>query len=526
MKRRSGTLFISLALGVGSTLLMLWLLGIGMSTRTALAAEPQVCPVGCTYSSIQAAVDAASDGDIIKVAGGSYTDIHQRGGVTQVVYIETSVTIRGGYTTTNGFADPPDPEANPTVLNALDQGRVVYMVSGITVTLEGLQLVGGNGSGLGGGTGLYTDAGGGFYANQATTIISDCVIASNRSPMAGGGYVNGGTFTLQGSVITANVAISGNAGGLCLSDPSVATLSWNTITSNTAGFNGGGIYVASGDADTVISHNAIVSNAATYDGGGLFMASGAVLQNNELAHNTAGVSGGALFINGQSPTVASNYVFDNRASNYGGGIYVNREALLQANTILSNTGNLGGGGLLVYNSQGRLENNIVAGNQIGSGRPGAGIYIWSGAPHLLHTTLAENVGGDGSGVHVRDLVGTPGMVFLTNTILVSHTVGIYATAGNTATTEATLWGSGAWANGTDAVGLVISSANVSGLPAFIDPEAGNYHIGPTSEAIDAGVNADISADIDGEPRPAAGGYDIGADEFWRRLYLPLVLRNF
>jgi hypothetical protein len=40
-------------------------------------------------------------------------------------------------------------------------------------------------------------------------------------------------------------------------------------------------------------------------------------------------------------------------------------------------------------------------------------------------------------------------VAVTNTILVSHTVGIRVTAGNTATLEATLWGSGPWANDTD-----------------------------------------------------------------------------
>ena len=38
---------------------------------------------------------------------------------------------------------------------------------------------------------------------------------------------------------------------------------------------------------------------------------------------------------------------------------------------------------------------------------------------------------------------------LTNTILVSHTVGISVSVGSTATLEATLWGSGVWANGND-----------------------------------------------------------------------------
>jgi hypothetical protein len=58
------------------------------------------------------------------------------------------------------------------------------------------------------------------------------------------------------------------------------------------------------------------------------------------------------------------------------------------------------------------------------------------------------------------------------------------------------------------------------------PAGGNYHIGPTSAARDAGVAAGIHTDIDGDPRPFGAGYDIGADEsltpFW--IYLPLVFR--
>jgi hypothetical protein len=102
-------------------------------------------------------------------------------------------------------------------------------------------------------------------------------------------------------------------------------------------------------------------------------------------------------------------------------------------------------------------------------------------------------------------------------------VGITVTAGSTVTLAATLWHS----NGTDTGGggTVISSTNVYGDPAFADPSAWDYHIGADSKAIDAGVDAEIKTDIDGDSRPAGAGYDIGADEFWHKIYLPLVLRN-
>ena len=95
-----------------------------------------VCPAGpphCDHAVIQDAVDAANDGDVIKVATDVYTDVHSRPSppgyagpavITQVVYISKTVTLRGGYTAP-GFADPPDPEANPTTLDAQGQGRVL-----------------------------------------------------------------------------------------------------------------------------------------------------------------------------------------------------------------------------------------------------------------------------------------------------------------------------------------------------------------------------------------------------------------
>ncbi len=522
MKDKCRSLRILLILGLAGSLLVLWFISSGAHALAAFTDELLVCPSGCAYTSIQTAVDAATEGNIIKVVQGTYTGIHQRSGVTQVVYIDTSVTIRGGYASMENFANPPEPWIYPTVIDAQDLGRVIYVAQGITVTLEGLHLVNGNGTDLGGGGGLYPDAGGGIYTDRATTIISDCLIANNRSPIAGGGYTNRGTLMMHHSVITANTAMSGNGGGIYIYGPVVAQFSHNTVASNTAGFNGGGLYIAYGYSDTVFSENTIVSNTANADGGGIYMASEAQIRNNELSHNTASHGGGALYINGRMPTIASNHIFANDAY-YGGGIYLNRDALLQSNTIISNTADRGGGGLLVYKSNGRLENNIIAKNGIDSTRNGAGIYIWSGTPTMLHTTLAENVGGDGSGVYVRDLLGTPSNVTMTNTILVSHTVGVYVTSGSTVTMKATLWGDATWGNATDSAGLVISSTNVTGAPDFVNPETADYHIGADSKAVNAGINAGIFIDIDNEPRFIAS-FDIGADEFWWLTHLPVVLK--
>lgn len=49
-------------------------------------------------------------------------------------------------------------------------------------------------------------------------------------------------------------------------------------------------------------------------------------------------------------------------------------------------------------------------------------------------------------------------------------------------------------------------------PQFVDPENHDFHLLPTSPAIDAGHDVDLSEDYDGAMRPLGFGYDIGAFE--------------
>ena len=83
------------------------------------------------------------------------------------------------------------------------------------------------------------------------------------------------------------------------------------------------------------------------------------------------------------------------------------------------------------------------------------------------------------------------------------------------------------------VGLPLSGTVVSGghsftgTAGFVNPAADNYHLALGSSAIDTGINAGVSFDIDGDHRPAGTGFDIGFDEYISpilKLYLPLVVR--
>ena len=354
---------------------------------------------GSTYNDLQSAVDAAQPGDTVKVAG-TCTTVHSRprhdltttGVVTQVAYIDKSLTLRGGYTTTNWLT--PNRLANPTTLDASGLGRVFYITGDNSVTLDSFHITGGNATGLGG-VPWGWDAGGGVYVISTTVTINNNRIFNNYST-----YLGGGLFLWRSvPTLNRNVVISNNAdfdGGGALFYESNATLNGNTIATNTSTHAGGGI-AAWGDTLT-LNGNIIRANVTSGDGGGLGGGGNIVLVNTIVADNHA---------------------------NRGGGLYIDGIARLRHNTIVGNTSNDGSG---IYVTVGPLDapvtvvltNTILAQSSVGISVTGGttvtvnGI-LWYATPITVsHSTTAtvslqNQVTGDprfaADGYHLR--IGSP-----------------------------------------------------------------------------------------------------------------------
>jgi hypothetical protein len=473
--------------GLALAVLLLW-----MGAEIPARADPgtrYVAPGGnCgaaspCHATVQAAVDAASAGDVIKVAQGTYTDVHVRDGITLVVYVDKSVTIRGGFTTANWGTD--DPENRPTTLDAQGLGRVMVISGTIAPMIDGLRITGGDGTGLGGTP--WFDVGGGVYVCEATATLLGNLVYGNTAPYGGGMGLVRSAATLVSNAIYNNTSTSGGAGLYLFQSP--ATLNRNTASGNTGAGWGGGLLLESSSA--TLESNTITGNTTTQYGGGVSVFwSDATLNRN---------------------TVTGNHAFR------GGGLQVyHSDASLNGNLVINNTASQWGGGLWMEGKASTLVNNVVADNQVA--QLGSGIYIRRSSPLLLHTTIARNHGGDGTGILVAKDDYGDSAVALTNTILAGHSVGISVTAGNTATLNATLWHANSDSNWS---GNVNHTDDYTGNPAFA-PDG--YHLLVASPAIDKGVNAGVRIDIDGHVRPADGGYDLGADEYARPIYLPLILR--
>jgi len=470
----------ALGFAFGLALALLCLLASRSHSALADAGIHYVAPGGTCggptpcYASIQAAVDAAGDGDEIRVATGAYTGVNDRGGLKQVVYIDKTVTLRGGYS----LADwgMPQPDANPTTLDAQGQGRVLYITGIISPTISGLRITGGDAKGLGGSR-WGDDAGGGVYIDRAAAAIDD-------------------------SVITANIADRG--AGIWL-ERSVSRLAANSILSNTASYAGGGLFLNRSPA--LLADNSISGNEAPYAGGLVLIESQAMLADNAITANHADAEGGGMSLDSSNATLLGN--------------------LIAGNTVVK----WEGGGVALYASDVTFVNNVIAENQAAS--LGSGVFMREATARFVHTTIARNgwntPGADGIGLYVTGSRFTtsyyPSSLVMTNTIFADHTVGVMVTAGDSARLNTTLWYGNTpnWAG----EGTVESINGLRGMPMF---DADGYHLRASSGAIDRGVDAGVTIDIDGEERPTGRACDLGADEYvrpvvWPALYLPLAVRE-
>jgi hypothetical protein len=246
---------------------------------------------------------------------------------------------------------------------------------------------------------------------------------------------------------------------------------------------------------------------------------GGLFQGNECTE--AGCLGGGLFATVNLVLTDTHFVSNTSRSN-GGGVAVVVNAMLSGALFQDNWCSQAGcrGGGLDYRGVGassaRIENTLFAGNQAVAGGDAAH-FDGPGTVTVLHATIASPTVGGGSALLV-----TSGTLTVTNTLVAGFATGIEQ-AGGAASEDYNLF---AMVGVHTAGGVSSGGHSFSGQPDFRDPSSGDYRLGPASDALDAGIDAGVSEDFEGDPRPQQGGPDIGYDEsYWEWLYLPIIIRQ-
>ncbi len=237
-------------------------LGGGTGGGRLGATNCTVCASNCPYSSIQAAIDAATAGSTVVICDGQYTeDITIAKNLTLAANDGAEVEIEGTGATS-----------------------VVTVQAGTTVTLLGLEITEGIGAQTG--NGRY---GGGIF-NAGTLTISKLEIGRNSADR-GGAIANTGHLTVTDSVIGANRAQLG--GGIFNDNGGVVVLTAAaSIMLNTAS-GGGGIYNEVGQV--TINGSYIQRNTATEGGGGVFNRGTVTLENGAVIDNNEAQNGGGAY---------------------------------------------------------------------------------------------------------------------------------------------------------------------------------------------------------------------------------------
>ncbi|MEA3440978.1 MAG: hypothetical protein U9R58_11930 [Chloroflexota bacterium] len=464
------------------------------------------------YCKIQTAVDNATSGNEIRVAEGVYTGVEKATDTQgyeywQVVYVDKALTLKGGYDDDNWNA-APDPKEHKTIINAERLGRSITVVGtqADAVIVDGFTITGGDYTGKGNPDGVS--------GQRCSRTGHDC---------GGGLFAKGVEMDLLNSYIYDNYS--------------------NTEDSGRSG-DGGGVYYWAVKSGSTIQHTTVISNTvsgAVGDGGGVKIAHGesVIISNSKILDNYAGDEGGGLkiFQPEDKITITETDFYNNEAGDIGGAMKMNSamegEALVMDRVRMSNNVSSDDGTSLYLDQQGNYSTSAILTNLVFdsshssiSNTNASVVYVQNTSSFdvtMNHITASNNLSDTFLVANTDDDEGDAMTFDIANILLQSFTNGYVGKERGSAVLII---------NHTNTLFDDVTNQEVSavGSPTFNPTGAitgnagliGSYLLTLASDAIDAGVDAGVLHDYDGDPRND-GHPDIGADEYYPRLYLPLLL---
>ena len=239
-----------------------------------------------------------------------------------------------------------------------------------------------------------------------------------------------------------------------------------------------------------------------------------------ITNGYAGAQGGGIYCYQASPSIIDCVIAENASGDCGGGMCLNSSTpWISRCVIRDNDANLNGGG--IYFSDGspaEVDQTDITFNYAWSG---GGITCNYTSPTLINCFITCNTAGYvGGGVqcHESDAILTHCTIYLN----MSETEGggLRCDSSDPVLTNCILWGSTPdeiWLYDSDPVitysdinGGWSGAGNIDQNPDFLGDL--DFHLEPGSPCVDAGKNAGVQVDFEGDVRPQGAGYDMGADE--------------
>ena len=312
---------------------------------------------------------------------------------------------------------------------------------------------------------------------------------------------------LEGFTINAGLGTSASVG---VAIYNTATLAHNTIDGGAGSKNSFGVLHYS-DGELTLIGNVIHGGSGSLSSNGVANYHDATLTGNLIDGGSGGQS--CAVYNYFNPiALANNTLVGGTGSGTSLGVLSWRAHAILAGNIVD--GGSGEQSLAVGNYQGVMiaVNNTIHG--------GSGAYLNTGVSNEEgHTTLVNNIVLAGSSSAYYSAISVSGENILVNNDLRANSAGCLLRCGyDECLNDLDEINACGWIDCTEA------ADNISVVPVFADPIAGDVHLQDISLCIDAGIDPIpaylgaeyevlVAFDFDGQPRPYGAGWDIGADEW-------------
>jgi predicted outer membrane repeat protein len=337
------------------------------------------------FTDLQNALSAASSGDQIWVATGTYKPSIEIGGTGsryQTFQLKNDVSVYGGFAGTESSIEERtsfgSEETNETILSG-DIGvigdstdncyHVIYnWNNGNNSLLDGFTVKLGNASGV-----MTTFMGGGLHFNNVSGRLQNMTFESNYAVIGGGIILQNSTITLNNVVFKNNCATSG-AGIYC--SASSANLNNTSFSKNSAANDGGAMYIY-GASNITMNNSILWGNQASGDGNEIYIQAGTVDLNHSCYSNNSGDIDNSGTFN-PSNCIVSNPLFVNSSTD---------DLWIYGNSPCVNSGS---------NSYNSLSTDIRGEVRIQNTTIDMGAYEWTAGTDPAYRVLYVNAIASGS----------------------------------------------------------------------------------------------------------------------------------